>query len=234
MHLEHVTGDGSAVGRAASRGGRYADSRSSRAVLELARLEKPGRGRAAAADGREPRAAGEFVVRIEHRADAVIVWLSGALDRATSALLDRELDAQAGRPMPVVIDLTGLEFVDSSGLDTLVRIHQRAGESGEKLCFRQGRHVAQRPLELIRNVRRRSRSASRCARVTIEDSYFALAMACADVDHSRPGDRLWGTIYRFPDQAAGASDAAPPPGVARAAPPCARLEQPHNGIRPSV
>jgi anti-anti-sigma factor len=174
------------------------------------------------------------VVRIEHRADAVILWLSGTLDRATSALLDRELDAQAGRPMPVVVDLTGLEFVDSSGLDTLVRIHQRAGHSGEKLCFRQGRQGAQRPLELIRNVGRRSRLASRRARVTIEDSYSALAMACADVDHPRPGDRPAGTLYRFPDQAAGASGAAPPPRVARAAPPRALLKQPHNGIRPSA
>jgi anti-anti-sigma factor len=224
MHLEHVTKEGSAGDRAKPGGGRYAASRSSRAVLELARLEKPGRecltgGADAIAGGDELHTPGEFVVRIEYRADAVILWLGGVLDRATSALLDRQLDAQAGRAVPVVVDLTGLEFVDRTGVEALVRIRQRAGGSRPGLCFRQGPHVAQRPLDLIRTVRRRSRSASRRPEATYKDRYFALALAGADVDHPRPGDRPWGTLHRFPDQAAGASGAAPLPDVARAAPP---------------
>jgi hypothetical protein len=59
-----------------------------------------------------------------------------------------------------------------------------------------------------------------------DESYFALAMACADVDHPHPGDRPWGTLYRFPNQAAGASGADPLPGVARAAPPFPRWRAP--------
>ena len=39
-----------------------------------------------------------------------------------------------------------------------------------------------------------------------ENFYFALAMACVDVDHPRPGDRPE-AAYRLLGQAAGASDA---------------------------
>jgi anti-anti-sigma factor len=129
------------------------------------------------------------VVRWERRPDAVILWLSGALDRATATLLDHELEPPAIRPMRLVVDLAGLEFIDSTGLDTLVRIQRRACERGDRLSFRHGAHVAQRPLELTRIVQLRSRWATRHAGVGHEDSYFALALACADVDHPRPGDR---------------------------------------------
>jgi anti-anti-sigma factor len=131
----------------------------------------------------------ELMVRRERRPDALILWLSGALDGATSALLDRELEAQPTRQVRVVVDLTGLQFIDSGGLDTLVRVRQRACERGHRLSFRRGAHVAQRPLELTRTVALRSRWARRHADVSHEDSYFALALARADVDHPRPGDR---------------------------------------------
>src|SRR5450755_1150881 len=157
--------------------------------MHLRHKRVTGHGRAV--DRATPRGSrpAEFVVRWERRPDALIVWLSGALDRATSTLLDRELDTQAIRPMRLVVDLTGVEFIDESDLDTLVRIHQRACQSGDRLSFRRGGHVAQRPLELTRTVQLRSRWATRHAGVSHEDSYFALAIACADVDHPRPGDR---------------------------------------------
>jgi anti-anti-sigma factor len=196
MYLEHkhVTGDGSAAGHAVPPGSRHAARCSSRARLELARLQPPARGyptggEGPAAGGREPRSSAALAVRRERRAGTLILWLSGTLDRATSALLDRELAAPAVRPMRLIVDLTGLAFIDSSGLDTLVRIQHWASVSGERLSFRRGPHVAQRPLGLTRNVQLRSRSASHRADVGDENSYFALAMACADVAHPRPGDR---------------------------------------------
>jgi anti-anti-sigma factor len=146
-------------------------------------------GGGAVADGRQPIAAGELVVRWERRPDDLILWLSGTLDRATATLLDRELDAPVIRPTRLIVDLTGLEFIDPAGLDTLVRIHECACERGERLSFRHGPHVAQRPRELTRTIQLRSRWATRHPGASHEDSYFALAMACADVDHPRPGDR---------------------------------------------
>jgi anti-anti-sigma factor len=235
---KYVTGDGSAVSQAAPQGTRYATLRSSRPLRDLADLQ-PGRGSLTAregtpADGHAPSVAGELVVRPERRAGTLILWLSGTLDRTTSALLDRDLAAPAVRPMRLIVDLTGLAFIDSSGLDTLVRIQHWASVSGERLSFRDGPHVAQRPLDLSRNVQLRSRSASRRADVSDENSYFAFAMACADVDHPRPGDRPGGTLTRFPNQAAGASDATPLlRGVARAAPPRTPLTH-HNQVCSTV
>jgi anti-anti-sigma factor len=162
-------------------------------------------------------AASALVVRTERRAHALVFWLSGALDRATSPALERALDARAGGVTRLIVDLTGLEYIDSNGLDTLTRTHRRTSESDQRLTFRHGPHVGQRPSELTRDAQLRSRAASRGANTRDDDYYFALAMACADVDHQRPSDRPPGASDGCLGQAAGASD-APPPGVARAAP----------------
>jgi anti-anti-sigma factor len=130
-----------------------------------------------------------LVVRWERRQTVSIVWLTGALDRTTAPVLEGELDARAIGTIRLVVDLTGLELIDPSGLDALVRLHRRAPERGERLSFRHGQHVAQRPRGLIRAVQLRSEWAPRPERLSDDDSYFALAMACVDVDHARPGDR---------------------------------------------
>jgi anti-anti-sigma factor len=161
---------------------------------------------------------GALAIRSERRASVVILWLSGALSGATSALLERELDAQAGRTMRLVLDLTGLKFIDWGGLNALERTRRRASERAQRLSFRQGLHVGQRPLDLIRSAQPRALPAPRRATVTNQGNYFPLAMASADVDHPRPRDRPWGALDTRPGQAAGASDAPSLPSVARAAP----------------
>jgi anti-anti-sigma factor len=159
--------------------------------LELARARHE-RGRLTNGDDTEPESQtavpGELTVRWERRDLVLIMWLSGSLDEATVTLIDRELDARAIGVMSLVVDLTELEFIDSPGLDALVGIHWRASKQGDRLSFRHGSQIAQRPIELTRTVRLRSRWAG-AAGVTDEDPYFALAMACVDVDHPRSGDR---------------------------------------------
>jgi anti-anti-sigma factor len=137
----------------------------------------------------QPLAAGQLAVRWERRRVTLIMWLSGTLDRATVTLLDREVDARAIGTMRLVVDLTGLEFIDSAGLDALARIHWRASKRGDRLSFRHGPHVAPRPVALTRIVQTRSPSPTRRLGASDEASYFALAVACAYVDHPRPGDR---------------------------------------------
>jgi len=192
MHLEHEGSeiDGRGAGHAAPQRGRDTVSRSSPPSLELARSQPGCRyltsGDQAVSARHHAVAAGELAVRWERRRAAWILWLSGALDEATATLLDRELDTRAIGTMRLVVDLTGLEFIDSPGLDALVRVHWRASTRGNRLFFRNGQHVAQRPVELTRAVRLRSRNGTPPAGVSDEDSYFALAMACVDVDHPRP------------------------------------------------
>jgi anti-anti-sigma factor len=77
-------------------------------------------------------AVGTLVVRTERRGAVLIFWLSGALDRATSRVLDDNLDAQAHHARRVVVDLTELAFIDSYGLTTLERILRRTPGSRRK------------------------------------------------------------------------------------------------------
>jgi anti-anti-sigma regulatory factor len=170
--------------------GRHTPSRSQPTSLALARLQRQRVRLDSAVDtvapGRPP--AGELAVRWERCHGMLVMWLSGALDRATVTLLDYELDRRAIGQIDLVVDVTGLILIDSAGLDALVGIHWRASTRGEQLSFRHGPHVAQRPFELTRAVRRRSRWG-RPAGVTDEDFYVALAMACVDVDHPPSDDR---------------------------------------------
>jgi ABC-type transporter Mla MlaB component len=195
MDFKHkrLLAEDNAGGRAAPWGNRGGESHTSRVPLARARVQ-PDRGRltsgaSAAVNGSHRSVAGELVVRWERRPDTLILWLSGTLDRATASLLDREFNAGAIAATRLFVDLTGLEFTDPRGMDSLVRIHSRACERGGRLSFRHGLHVAQRPRGLIRAAQLRSEWTTRPAGVLDEDSYFALAMACADVDHPRPGDR---------------------------------------------
>jgi ABC-type transporter Mla MlaB component len=118
-----------------------------------------------------------------------IMWLSGALDQATVTLLDHELDRRAIGMMHLVVDLTGLEVIDSAGLDALIGIDWRASERDDQLSFRHVTRVAQAPVELTPSVRRRSRWAAHTTGISDQDFYFALALACVEVGHLPPGDR---------------------------------------------
>jgi anti-sigma B factor antagonist len=166
--------------------------RSTRAPLALVGLQ-PDRGcrrsaAVAAGDGRRPVVATQLVIRGERRRDTLIIWLSGALDRVTETVLDRELEARANSRIRLVVDLTELAFIDCSGLKTLLRIHRRAAEQGDRLSFRHGQQVAQRPLGLIRAAQLRSQWTPRPARLSDENSDIALAIAGAAVDHPPAGD----------------------------------------------
>jgi anti-sigma B factor antagonist len=93
--------------------------------------------------------AGELVVSRERGADVLILSVSGELDIATSDLLARELHAAvATGPQRVVVDLAGLEFIDSIGLRTLVQAHESASGNGRHLTLRQAPRVVRRLLEL--------------------------------------------------------------------------------------
>jgi anti-anti-sigma factor len=51
------------------------------------------------------------------------------------------------------VDLTGLEFIDSAGLKTLARAHERTNENGRQLSLRRGGpRSVQRLFELTNSV----------------------------------------------------------------------------------
>jgi anti-sigma B factor antagonist len=79
------------------------------------------------------------------------VALSGELDIATAPKLEEEvhrLEAE-GRRL-IVLDLRGLEFMDSSGLRALLAADTRARERGARLVIVRGDDRIQRVLRITR------------------------------------------------------------------------------------
>jgi anti-anti-sigma factor len=100
--------------------------------------------------------------RTERHADVVVLWLSGLLDHDTAPVLDHEFE-QAAHARHVIMDLTSLELIDSSGLEALVRSHRRASENDRRMSLRPGRHAGRLPAELTRARRLRTPPPARCS-----------------------------------------------------------------------
>jgi anti-sigma B factor antagonist len=69
-----------------------------------------------------------------------IVALSGELDLRAVGELETAL-ARAGEAAPICLDLTELQFVDSTGLATIIRAHQAMAAAGGALavaCRKEG------------------------------------------------------------------------------------------------
>jgi anti-sigma B factor antagonist len=90
-----------------------------------------------------------FRVDVRNDGRASVITVSGELDLASSAALEEELArvAESGAEQ-VIVDLRELEFMDSTGLSTLVKAHQRAVESGQRFGVVRGPQQVQRLLSL--------------------------------------------------------------------------------------
>lgn len=85
------------------------------------------------------------------RADdgAARIRLQGELDIATAPRADEELRrAEAERPSRIAVDLSGLTFMDSTGLRLVVAAEQRAHEAGRELVVVRGPDAVQRVFQL--------------------------------------------------------------------------------------
>jgi len=66
-----------------------------------------------------------------------VVHITGELDLATVPLIEPELRALAVRAGPdLVLDLSGLSFCDSSGVELFRRQHERCVRAGTRLRLR--------------------------------------------------------------------------------------------------
>jgi anti-sigma B factor antagonist len=89
--------------------------------------------------------------RVEVRTDgrASVIAVSGELDLASSAALEEELTrVSESEAEQVIVDLRELEFMDSTGLSTLVKAHQRAEDAGQRFALIRGPQQVQRLLSL--------------------------------------------------------------------------------------
>jgi anti-sigma B factor antagonist len=80
--------------------------------------------------------------------DGVTLEVSGEVDLSNAAELEAALDdafaAAAGR---LIVDLGGLEFIDSTGLRSLLRFHQR-DQSATEIVYRNPRGQVAEVLEI--------------------------------------------------------------------------------------
>ncbi|HWF73807.1 MAG TPA: STAS domain-containing protein [Solirubrobacteraceae bacterium] len=79
----------------------------------------------------------------------IVLRLVGELDLESAPELDRQLcELAAQSPGRLLIDLRGLEFMDSSGLAVMVRAQRSARDNGHGLALRPGPTQVQRLFEL--------------------------------------------------------------------------------------
>lgn len=127
------------------------------APFEIRRVDRPG-GADHRPDGDVP-SAGHFPSGVDHPTDgnhpagrdhrsSVVLTLAGELDLTTAPRLQEQLDRAMRDARVVVIDLSGLLFIDSSGLHTLVHAEQQLSASGGQLMLVHGSPTVSRVFQL--------------------------------------------------------------------------------------
>jgi anti-sigma B factor antagonist len=75
----------------------------------------------------------EFSIATRDRGGRAHLTLRGELDLATAPELEQLVNERLDAGQEVVVDLRGLEFMDSSGIRVLVAAHARAVRTGGRL-----------------------------------------------------------------------------------------------------
>jgi anti-anti-sigma factor len=90
-----------------------------------------------------------FVV-VEEGDDEVVLFLDGELDPHTAPRLEREIGLRTSAPAGtrIVLDLTSLRFIDSSGLRVVIGAHRQLQDAGLRLVLRNPSTTAMRLLEI--------------------------------------------------------------------------------------
>jgi anti-anti-sigma factor len=93
--------------------------------------------------------------QVQVRADVLkdgltVVWVTGDVDLAAEASVTRALAdvVASGTTTGVVVDLSGVPFLDSSGIRALIRGHLAAAEAGLELTVRGAQGTVEQVLRL--------------------------------------------------------------------------------------
>ena len=90
-------------------------------------------------------------VTFERQGEAIHLSLSGELDIASASRIEEALrQAEEQGPAVLFLDLRPLEFMDSTGLRTILAADARAREAGRRLVVVQGNENIQRVFEVTR------------------------------------------------------------------------------------
>ena len=90
-------------------------------------------------------------VRTEDRDGLVHMALVGELDLSSVAKVQEELRRiEAGSPPTLIVDLSKLSFLDSTGLRCIVTADERAREAGRRIVIVRGPDAVQRVFAITR------------------------------------------------------------------------------------
>jgi anti-anti-sigma factor len=90
-----------------------------------------------------------FHVGVARVDGTVVIQLQGELDMCSAPALGRDLtEALDGMPHTISLDLSGLTFLDSTGIRVLVSAHRRAAAQGTGFILRSPRPSVLRVLKL--------------------------------------------------------------------------------------
>jgi anti-sigma B factor antagonist len=94
-------------------------------------------------------APGELGLTSERDGDVHVIAVRGELDLANGNELQRELlRVEATDARSIVVDLSGLQFMDSTGIRVLLSADARSRADSERLTLLRGPAAVQRVLEL--------------------------------------------------------------------------------------
>jgi anti-sigma B factor antagonist len=98
-------------------------------------------------------APGQLIIDSSTEGDGIVLSLRGELDLTSAPEFERELRASEEAPASrLVIDLSGLEFMDSTGLRALLLARERTQQKDRRLTLRRGPRQVQRVLELTKTL----------------------------------------------------------------------------------
>jgi anti-sigma B factor antagonist len=90
-----------------------------------------------------------FRLAVSEKTDPAVVTLEGELDLATAPQLrERLVELTECGVIDIVLDLTMLEFIDSTGLSVLVLVFNRTKAAGGSTVLRNPSHSVMRLLEI--------------------------------------------------------------------------------------
>ena len=95
-------------------------------------------------------AEGTLSIVSELREDVHYIAPSGELDIATVELLERALlEVERADSARIVLDLSGLSFIDSTGLRLLLDVNERCGGAADRLRVIAGSPAVERLLDIV-------------------------------------------------------------------------------------
>jgi anti-sigma B factor antagonist len=91
----------------------------------------------------------DLVLRTVFQDGTFVVALFGEMDAANAGELDRALlRAEGTDAVEIVLDLSGLHFIDSTGIAVLVAADARSRADGKRLSVLRGSEPVQRTIEI--------------------------------------------------------------------------------------